>query len=216
MRTNYAHSRTVIAAAALLWSGCTGARPAAPDPAGAGTAGAPAAAPNSIPYTPADVAFMRGMIVHHEQAVTMASFVPDGTETPGILRLAERIDASQEYEIGLMRRWLTDRGEAPPEPEPAVSRKGRRAYTDAIGRAMAGMASPTDMATLKAAREAEFDRLFLELMIRHHEGALVMLDHLAQREGSGLEPELFVLISHIDADQRAEIARMRRMLNELQ
>jgi uncharacterized protein (DUF305 family) len=77
------------------------------------------------------------------------------------------------------------------------------------------MASPEQMASLADAEGEGFDRMFLELMIRHHEGALIMVDELLETERGGKEPQLFMMLSHIDADQRAEIARMQRMLDEL-
>ena len=158
-------------------------------------------------YAAADADFMRNMIGHHQQAIEMASLVADRSQGEGIALLARRIDESQVFEIGLMRSWLAARG-----LDAAIS-NGMAGMAVMAG--MAGMATPEQMAELgKAAGEA-FDRLFLELMIRHHEGALVMLEVLSS-EGGGQELEVFQLVSHIDADQAAEIARMQRMLNELQ
>ncbi len=77
------------------------------------------------------------------------------------------------------------------------------------------MASPEQMAALAESEGSAFDRMFLDLMIRHHEGALIMVDELLETERGGKEPELFMMLSHIDADQRAEIARMQRMLDQL-
>jgi uncharacterized protein (DUF305 family) len=77
---------------------------------------------------------------------------------------------------------------------------------------MAGMLSPEQLAELARAEGAEFDRLFLELMIYHHEGALDMVAELFSSPGAGQDTEIFRFASHVDADQRAEIARMRRML----
>jgi uncharacterized protein (DUF305 family) len=77
---------------------------------------------------------------------------------------------------------------------------------------MPGMLTDAELAALAAATGPEFDRLFLELMIKHHEGALVMVKDLFASPGAGQEPELFVLASDIEADQRGEIRRMRAML----
>lgn len=152
-------------------------------------------------YTEADVAFVQTMIPHHAQALVMTALVPDRTDRRDIRLAAERIESSQITEIAQMRRWLESRGEEVPEPD-ATGHSG-----------MHGMASAEDLARLDAARGETFDRLFLELMIRHHEGALQMTRELLAVEGAAEEPELFQLVSHIDADQRAEIARMRRMLS---
>lgn len=160
-------------------------------------------------YTEADVAFMQAMIPHHAQALVMTALVPDRTERREIRLAAERIETAQSSEIERMRRWLEARGEEVPPP-------GAEGHAGHAGRAgMHGMASAEELARLRAARGEEFDRLFLELMIRHHQGALRMTRELLGIEGSAEEPELFQFVSHVDADQRAEIARMRRMLNAL-
>lgn len=161
-------------------------------------------------YSAADAAFMRGMVVHHAQALVMTALVPDRTDRPEIRLLAARIQASQEAEIAMMRRWLEARGLAPagePGDPPADHHRGEHA-----GMA-AGMASPEELARLERARGAAFDRLFLELMIRHHEGALEMVAELAER--GGRDPEVHMFAAHVDADQRAEIARMRSIQDEV-
>jgi uncharacterized protein (DUF305 family) len=204
----------VTAACATAPTGGTGREPGdtqvpapAPAPATSGTA------PGSIPYTRADVSFMQGMILHHAQALEMTRLVPDRTKSRDLGLLARRISESQDYEIDLMGRWLARRGESVPE----IGNSGAATHDGMAGMGtMAGMATPEQMARLADSKDVDFERLFLELMIRHHEGALTMLDDLGKHEGAGQEPELFQLISHVDADQRAEIARMRRMLNELQ
>jgi uncharacterized protein (DUF305 family) len=145
---------------------------------------------------------MRNMIGHHGQAIDMADLVPGRSSNETLANLARRIDESQVFEIGLMQRWLEARGEPTAVPH------------DMAG--MAGMATPEQLAELADAQDSAFDKLFLHLMTRHHEGALVMVDALEASEGGGLELGIFTLISHVDADQRAEIARMQRMLNTLQ
>lgn len=148
----------------------------------------------------ADVRFIHGMIAHHAQALEMTDLVPDRAGSEDIGRLVLRIEISQEDEIARMRRWLVARGE-------------EEAAEHAHGPLMPGMLTEDEMARLAGATGTEFDRLFLERMIQHHEGALVMVRELHSIDGAGQEPELFQLISHIDADQRAEIARMRGMLS---
>ncbi len=164
-------------------------------------------------HVPADVEFMRDMIVHHGQALEMSALVPGRSESEDMRLLARRIDETQQYEIGLMRDWLEERGLAAPDPGEMLGPHGGHG-ADHTG--MAGMASPEQMEELAAAEGEAFDRMFLELMIRHHEGALVMVDELLAHEGAGQEPELFVLLSHVDADQRAEIARMRSMMKAME
>jgi uncharacterized protein (DUF305 family) len=155
-------------------------------------------------HVEADVRFMQDMIVHHAQAVEMTALVEARTERADIRLLARRITASQEDEMATMRQWLIDRGEVPPD-EHAHHAHGAH-------EGMPGMLSPAEMTRLRAARGAEFDRLFLESMIRHHEGALVMVADLVAIDGAAQEVEIFQFAAHVDADQRVEIDRMRRML----
>lgn len=168
-------------------------------------------------YAPADAEFVRDMIVHHEQALDMTALAPDRTDSDDMRLLAQRIEETQEFEIDLMRRWLEERHEPAPEPASgADAHGGHERHTDHAGMVgMAGMASPEQMTALADAEGEAFDRMFLELMIRHHEGALIMVDELLETERGGREPQLFMMLSHIDADQRAEIARMQRMLDQL-
>lgn len=202
----------LVAVAALASCGPETEPPRTVQPGAPGEASreadARAARPSPARHTPADAAFMAAMIPHHAQALVMTDLVPDRTERQDMRMLAERIDASQHAEIAQMRRWLESRAESAPR----AARGGHGDHDAAAGEAH-GMATPDELARLAAARGPAFDRLFLELMIRHHEGALRMTRDLLATEGGGQEPELFQLISHIDADQRAEIARMRRMLN---
>lgn len=166
----------------------------------------------TAPHVAADAEFVRDMLVHHAQALEMAALAPERTDDEQMRMLARRISESQEYEIELMRDWLEERDEPAPETGEMLGQHGGHMAGHA---GMAGMASPAQMRALAEAEGRSFDRMFLELMIRHHEGALVMLDELAEAEGAGQEPQLFILISHIDADQRAEIARMRRLLDQM-
>ena len=151
-------------------------------------------------YSEADVRFMHGMIPHHAQALNMTALVTERTENQDIRRLAQRIEISQRDEIARMQRWLERRGESVPDEH-------------RHGELMPGMLTEEEMARLSAARGSEFDLLFLEFMIHHHEGALVMVDDLFTTDGAGQETEIFLFASHVDSDQRAEIARMRSMLN---
>jgi uncharacterized protein (DUF305 family) len=180
-------------------------------------------------YSEADVRFMQGMIGHHAQALEMTRLVPTHTANPQLQLLARRIDVSQQDEIASMRRWLQDRGEAIP---PAGSEHaghdmagmqhdmGGMSHDSASMHGMAGMdhaampgmATPEQLARLATLRGAEFDRFFLELMIRHHQGALTMVERLLGTSGAAQDPQTFGFASDVDADQRAEIARMERML----
>src|SRR5688572_15888167 len=158
-------------------------------------------------HTAADTAFMQGMIAHHSQAIEMTALRAERSTSDDLRLMALRIELSQADEIAMMRGWLKARGE--PLPDEHAQHLGH-------GTLMPGMLTPEEMATLARARGAEFDRLFLELMIKHHEGALVMVDGLFATAGAGQESDVFAFASDVVDDQRIEIQRMAAMLKELQ
>jgi uncharacterized protein (DUF305 family) len=129
-------------------------------------------------------------------------------------QLAQRIEVSQRDEIALMRHWLEARGQAAPNPGGAREQHEAMDHAGA-GMLMPGMLTNAQLAQLAAARGAEFDRMFLDFMIRHHEGALTMVASLFATPGAGQEAEVFRFASDVDTDQRAEIARMRTLLGAM-
>ncbi len=155
-------------------------------------------------YSPADARFMQDMIPHHHQAIEMAALVADRTNRPELIEVAGRIDASQGDEIEFMQQWLRERGEHVPEPT----------AHDAMhtSHKMAGMATPEQMAELAASTGPDFDRLFLELMITHHEGAITMVEELLKQPGSAYDPTLFEFTTDVTNDQTAEIEKMNALL----
>jgi uncharacterized protein (DUF305 family) len=158
-----------------------------------------------VQTTDADVQFMQGMIGHHAQALEMTALLRDRTQSDDMRKLAQRIDLSQADEIRMMQDWLKRRGRPLPDP-----------HTHHHGAAlMPGMLTADEMARLAAASGPEFDRLFLEFMVKHHEGALVMVEELFATPGAGQEPEIFAFASDVNADQRMEIQRMGAMLAKL-
>ena len=200
---------------ALSLGGCA---PAAQSQAPVLQPGAPGEATRTLPpdevsgirrpgITSADVAFMQGMIGHHAQALDMVALLETRTASDGMKMLAERIAVSQADEIQMMREWLEDRGAAVP---------GEHAHHAHDAKLMPGMLTPEEMAQLAAARGTAFDKLFLEYMIKHHQGALVMVRELFATPGAGQEAEIYAFASDVDADQRMEIIRMAGMLKELQ
>jgi uncharacterized protein (DUF305 family) len=162
---------------------------------------------SQVQYTGADIKFMQGMIGHHAQAVDMVALVPSRTSSDDVRKLALRIDVSQQDEMKMMQGWLKDRGQRLPDP---------RAHNMMGATLMPGMLTPEEMAILAAAKGAEFDRLFLEGMIKHHAGAITMVQELFATVGAGQTPEIFSFASDVDADQRMEIDRMGSLLKELQ
>ena len=159
-----------------------------------------------VQATEADVKFMQGMIGHHEQAVEMVALIPTHSTSQEMQLLGKRIDLSQQDEIKMMKRWLEVRGQAIPS-EHAMHMHGATL--------MPGMLTPEEMSRLEAAKGREFDRLFLEGMMKHHGGAITMVNELFATPGAGQEVEIFSFASDVDADQRMEIDRMGAMLNAI-
>lgn len=190
----------VVALAACGTTG-TEAPPSGPAPA----AQQPAApADTARRRSDADVRFMQHMMAHHQQARVMSAMVPERTTRPEIRLIAERIDVSQEDEMRQMRSWLRRHGAEAPATD-AHAAHGEHA-------SMPGMLTRAELARLAAARGAEFDRLFLEYMIRHHEGAVTMVAELFATPGAAQTSETYGFANDVNADQRAEIARMRALL----
>lgn len=162
---------------------------------------------SKVQHTEADVKFMQGMIGHHAQAIEMTALLPSRTASEDMKKLAMRIEVSQADEIKMMQEWLRSRGEEVPS-EHAHHMHGATL--------MPGMLTPEEMARLEAAKGVEFDKLFLEYMIKHHAGALTMVEELFASEGAGQDSDIFAFASDVDADQRMEIERMGAMLKELQ
>jgi uncharacterized protein (DUF305 family) len=155
----------------------------------------------------ADVRFVAGMIPHHAQALEMVALVPSRASREDVRRMAERILVSQRDEIRLMERWLQAHGQPVPGADSAHAHHGG-AHAQ-----MPGMLTPEEIQRLAASSGPEFDRLFLEGMIRHHEGALVMVAELFNTPGGGQASDVFRIANEVDADQRMEIDRMRTMLD---
>jgi uncharacterized protein (DUF305 family) len=155
-------------------------------------------------FSPADSQFMQDMIPHHHQAIEMAALVADRTNRPELIDVAGRINASQDDEIRFMQDWLRSRGE--PVPDPTAHHAMHTTHT------VAGMATPEQMAELAAAEGTAFDRMFLTLMIAHHEGAVRMVEELLELPGSAYDAVLFEFTSDITNDQTAEIERMHALL----
>jgi len=158
----------------------------------------------------ADTRFMQGMIAHHAQAVAMVALIPTHSSRADMRLLGQRIDVSQRDEIAMMRRWLQDHQ----QQAPAEGHEGHQTMNrDEM--LMPGMLTSDQMTRLANATGADFDTLFLEGMIRHHEGALAMVAQLFATPGAGQQSQVFAFASDVDADQRAEINRMRALLTTL-
>jgi uncharacterized protein (DUF305 family) len=163
------------------------------------------------PYSDADVQFMAGMIPHHAQAVLMASMARSHQASPALQMMCERMLISQRDEIEYMRNWLRDRGQYVPAAD-ATHHKMKHGDME-HDMLMPGMLTSEEMSALDKARGAEWDRLFMIGMIKHHMGALKMVDDLFETHGALQDDDLFKFASDIYADQQAEIERMEKMLN---
>jgi uncharacterized protein (DUF305 family) len=163
------------------------------------------------PYNQADVEFMQGMIPHHAQAVVMAGQAKSHGARPDVLVLCERIVVAQRDEIELMRNWLRDRGETVPAAD-ATHHKMKHGDME-HDMLMPGMLTPEEMAALDKARGPEWDRLFLLGMIKHHQGALKMVDDLFESYGALQGDDMFKFANDIYADQTTEIEFMTLMLD---
>lgn len=208
----------VVLAVTLALAGCTATDDPAPRPTSTAPVvqlGAPGednrtlspteqlAVGEEQPHTETDVVFVRDMLHHHAQALVMTGYVEERAASPDIRLLAERMRISQEDEMIQLETWLQERGEPVRDPD---------AVHDAHA-LMPGMLTDDELGALEAAQGEAFDTLFLQSMIRHHEGALVMIGDL-YASPDGAESELAQLAGHFDSDQRIEIARMSSMLAE--
>lgn len=158
--------------------------------------------PGSL-ITEADVRFMQGMIAHHAQAVHMTRLAAGAGASARVLKLAQKIDLSQAGEITLMQEWLRSHGQFAPDTSAWRSMQ------------MAGMLTAEELSRLAAARGVEFDRLFLRLMIRHHEGAIQMVAQLLSTPRAAQDIDVNILANDVETTQTAEIGLMWQMLAEL-
>jgi uncharacterized protein (DUF305 family) len=201
-----------FAVAVLAISGCRSTPGRQPDvqPGAVGGSVSTAPADTGRPrHTAADAQFFRHMIGHHAQALEMTKLVPSRSSRADLKLLAQRIDVSQQDEIAMMSQWLRRRGEHLPAPSAHIH------AAMGHGQLMPGMLNAAELDTLAKSTGPEFDRRFLEYMIRHHEGAIVMVKDLFATPGAAQETETYRFATDVEADQRAEIARMRAMLAKL-
>jgi uncharacterized protein (DUF305 family) len=167
-----------------------------------------------LPYADADVDFMAGMIPHHAQAVIMAGWAPSHGARKDVAILCERIVVEQRDEIAMMQGWLRDRGQTVPDATSTRHKMKMNGVEHEM--LMPGMMSDEEMAALDAARGPEFDRLFLLGMIKHHQGAIDMVDVLFKAYGAAQDETVFKFASDVHADQSIEIDRMHAMLENPQ
>lgn len=151
-----------------------------------------------------DVRFAQLMIPHHQQAVAMADLAATRAADPELKALAARIKGAQDPEIATMTGWLTAWGKPTAAPQTAGG------HGDHGG--MPGMMSDGDLAKLRAATGTEFDRMFAEMMIAHHKGAIQMA---RDARSGGADPAVRVLAEQIETSQDAEVKQLQGILDRL-
>ena len=161
-------------------------------------------------YTKADINFMDGMIAHHAQALLMTGWAESHGASPAVMTLTSRITNAQKDEIAGMQKWLRDRHQPVPEPDPHGMMMSMNGMQHEM--LMPGMLTESQLKQLDDARGKEFDRLFLTFMIQHHKGAVTMVNDLFGTTGAAQDITVYKMASDISADQTTEIERMQKML----
>ncbi|PJE95853.1 DUF305 domain-containing protein [Streptomyces carminius] len=204
-----------VTAAAVL-AACGGDRPAGDSGRNGGTPPSSSAPLPAGDHNDADVAFAQGMIPHHRQAVEMADLAGTRASAPEVKALAEQIRKAQDPEIETLSGWLASWGEqVPAEPDDGTGhgshadRSGHSDHGGHGGHGMAGMMTPEEMAELEKSSGKAFDTAFLEMMIRHHEGAVAMAGE--EKENGSYGPARS-MAEDIITSQSAEIEKMNRLL----
>ncbi len=166
--------------------------------------------PESANFNATDVGFAQGMIPHHAQAVEMADLALEKSTNADVLALAKQIKASQNPEIQTMSGWLQSWGQKVPSTDSMSG--GGHDMTDMGGMMMDGMMTEADMEKLESSSGTAFDRLWMELMIQHHEGAVRMSEDELK---DGKNPDVKALAQTIVTSQQAEISTMNSLLSKL-
>ncbi len=171
------------------------------------------------PWTDADAAFFQQMVTHHRQAVEMSALAADRAGDPDVAAIAERIGLGQEPEVDVMVAWLEERGlDVPPEQSWLSGRgevtaegpghDGHGAHGGSADGGMHGMATAAEVQQLAAAEGEEFDALYVDLMVRHHTGALSMVD---EHQVGGVDVRVQEMADDVAAVQAAEIRHLEDM-----
>ena len=205
-----------LGAAAFALAACASAKSAnssAPtiiSPTGRSPAAIAKADSGRPPFTKADVDFVSGMIGHHAQAVLMAGWAQSHGASASVQGLCERIVVGQRDEIKFMQRWLRDR--KLPVPDGDTSHMMMAGMDMKL---MPGMLTPEQLTALDKARGTDWDRLFLNDMIQHHNGAIEMVETLFSSNGAVQDEDIFKFASDVHVDQITEVNRMTQMLESM-
>jgi len=189
---------------AVVLAGCGGDDATAPDGTGGAAPTAASAESATRKHNAADVEFAQAMIPHHRQAVAMSELAADRAQTEDVKALAAEISAAQGPEIETMTALLKAWGAPEGHSMGGMDRGDGRNMGG-----MPGMMSPLQTTELENARGAKFDRMFLQMMIMHHEGAIEMA---RAEQSDGVNEQAIELAEQIEATQTEEINRMRDLL----
>ena len=191
-------------ATAVLLAGCSAPEDSADDGGGSGIPETAVITGEPAGYNADDVAFATNMIPHHKQAIELSNLVPDRSTNPELAALAGQIAATQQPEINIMNVFLVQWNE---NPEAGVDSDGEGHAGH--GQAMQGMVDDATMTRLESLRGTEFDTLWLESMISHHQGAIEM----AKAEiANGENIDAIAMAETMVRMQEAEIGQMKQML----
>lgn len=197
MRTPPTLRAAIVVAAAVVLAACGG-----DDSAEQATADT--AVPAESTFNDADVAFAQGMIPHHSQAVEMATMALEQSSNPAILDLAAQIQEAQDPEIEQMRGWLAAWG----QEEMTSDMEGMEGMEGMDDGSTEGMMDETEMRALSEATGPTFDRQFVDLMIRHHQGAIAMANTVLDES---TDPEVRALAEAVITAQEGEIDEMQAL-----
>ncbi|MGW3958520.1 DUF305 domain-containing protein [Amycolatopsis sp. NPDC005003] len=198
----------IAVVSALVLSACSSSDHASmPEMSSSSSAPAPAPSGQAAGHNADDIAFAQQMVPHHSQALDMAKLVPSRSTNPKVVDLASRIEKAQDPEIRQMQGWLTTWGAPPASSMPGMD----HGSMPGMSGSMPGMMSGADMQKLEQAKGAEFDKMWLDMMIRHHQGAVEMAKTEITKGGDADAKALAHKI--IDA-QQAEITEMQGLLSQ--
>ena len=189
---------SLILLGALTFSGCSANSPINTNSSEMGT--------EASEFTMAEIMFAQMMIPHHQQAVTMADLATSRTQNAEILKLAAAIKAAQEPEIEIMKSWLASGDAGADTSDPHAGHDVGDGMSSEMG-SMGGMLTDEQLDQLAAAKDEEFDQLFLSGMIAHHEGAIKMAEEIQQ----SMNPAVKTLAEEIISSQRLEIESMKAL-----
>jgi uncharacterized protein (DUF305 family) len=192
----------VLITAALGLAGCGDSDSGSMPGMNHSSSSTPMTPPSVAAFNDADVSFASQMIPHHQQAVQMASMAGYQATTPEVKQLSTAIKAAQDPEIKLMSGWLTAWGKPVPSPEHGGHNMP----------GMPGMMTEEEMSELSKAKGSMFDRMWIQMMIKHHQGAVAMAK---TEQTNGKDPASIALAKKIETAQTAEIATMQRLLGRL-